>query len=1121
MIFLRSTIVAVFFATVASAQEPIRFPRTPDISPDGKQVAFSYLGDIWTVETIGGIARPVTMHEAHDINPCFSPDGRWVAFSSNRHGSYDVFVVAAVGGKPRRLTYDSGQDIVTGWSPDGKSIFFTTSRSAAYPSNLEAYSVPLAGGSERKLPLFEAKEAYPSPDGKAIAFVRGPGTWYRRGYRGSSNDDIWLSNTDGSEATKITNFEGQDASPMWSPDGRKLFYVSEQDGPKGFANIVVQDLDPGTPPKARGTATALTTHREESVRRARLSGDGRWIVYECGPDLWVVGTAKNASPPRKLAIEVHADDKLNAEKTTTFSRDATEFNLSPDEKFAVLAVRGELFLTKVPDGGKATRLTESAAYDHGASFSPDGKSILFASDRSGVEDLYMIEPDDAEHPELTKAHKFKVKALTSTPEEESAASFSPRGDRIAFIRRGQLWLMKTDGSDQKPLVAEKQVFDYDWSPDGKHIVFARMDGSFASELYIVPSDSSEKPRNITRYATFNGDVTWSRSGNRIGFIGQRQGTYQVHVIALQKPATGGGSTGSDIDWDDIHLRTNRPSTALADISAISPDGTQTAFKSNGELWIASADGRSVNRITSTGQSPQLIRWARRSPGTVYFLNGSGEIRIARSGAAAGLPSIFGGGSSPSLGSEPAKVPFLAKMTIHRDDEFGEMFAQCWRKLSDFFYDPAHHGTDWRGVRERYRPLVSHVAQREDLYALVSLMLGELNASHLGISGGLPTADEPTADLGLIFDETYAGPGLKVAEVLKRGPADRRGLLVMPGDIVLAIDRVPLTATTNLSQLLNNKAGEAVRLDVTHDLKDPKARHTFEITAIDRLRAGKLMYERWVDQNDAAVAKKSEGKLGYIHIPSMDTEGLETFVRALYSDNFDKEGIVLDVRYNGGGFTHDQVLNYLTGKEHTFFRQRDGGEGLVLRSYDRKWTRPVTLLINNRSYSDAEIFPHAFRSLGLGKLVGQATGGHVIGTTSTKLIDGSQFRIPRTGVWTNKGANMEQVGVSPDVPVDITPEDWRKGVDTQLTKAIEVLNGDVLAWKKARAAVTGTAISEGPKPGNPDKTGSNASPTRIPPGSSEAIPVGPKSSPLENKPMGGAGVKSSAEKSGNVIPLAVD
>ncbi len=341
------------------------------------------------------------------------------------------------------------------------------------------------------------------------------------------------------------------------------------------------------------------------------------------------------------------------------------------------------------------------------------------------------------------------------------------------------------------------------------------------------------------------------------------------------------------------------------------------------------------------------------------------------------------------------------------------------------------------------------------------MLGELNASHLGISGRLPTPEEVTADLGLIFDEAYRGPGLKIAEVLKRGPADRRGLNLKAGDIVLAIDGVELTDKVNVAQLLNDKVGEGV-----HARRDRATRRTRRRSGASRSsrptarRSSQLMYERWVRHNADAVAKASGGKLGYIHIPSMDEAGLEVFVRALYSDNFDKEAIVLDVRYNGGGFTHDQVLNYLAGKEHTFFRQRDGGEGLVLRTTDRKWTKPLVLLINNRSYCDAEIFPHAFRTLGLGKLVGQATGGFVIGTTSTRLIDGSTFRIPRIGVFTSKGVNMEKEGVMPDVAVEITPDDWAKGIDTQLLKAVDVVAADVKEWKAKKSAIASGSASPG-------------------------------------------------------------
>jgi tricorn protease len=473
--------------------------------------------------------------------------------------------------------------------------------------------------------------------------------------------------------------------------------------------------------------------------------------------------------------------------------------------------------------------------------------------------------------------------------------------------------------------------------------------------------------------------------------------------------------------------------------------------------------------------PTQIQWSNRPVELIYFRDGSGQIRMARPTSMFNLFSSEGS-PSPRMGGTPADraaldsstiVPFRVKMTVRRDEEFQEMFEQSWRALRDHFYDSKFHGTDWVSIRTKYRPIVKHVAMKEDLYALISLMLGELNASHLGINGFGVTPEETTAELGLIFDDLYRGPGLKVAEILKRGPADKRGINVKPGDIVLSIDSAELAAEPNLAKHLNDKAGETVSLQVVSgaaaDMKDPKARRRVDIVASNRRQIQDLMYDRWVDRNARRVAELSKGTLGYIHIPSMDEHGLDHFLRALYSDNFDKEAIVLDVRYNGGGFTHDQVLNYLGGKEHTVFRQRDGGAGSVLRSYDRKWTKPLVLLINNRSYSDAEIFPSAFRTLGLGKLVGQSTGAHVIGTSEVRLIDGSTFRIPRTGVYNLKGDNMEKVGVAPDVPVETHPDQLAKGQDMQLDKAVEVLLVDVAEWKKTHPNVAAAVGAGGAGP----------------------------------------------------------
>ncbi len=1090
-------VVAISLTTLpVAAQEPIRFARTPDISPDGKLIAFSYLGDIFTVETIGGTARAITTHPAHEINPVFSPDGQHLAFSSNRHGSYDVFVVSARGGKPTRLTFDSAADMVCGWTPDGKNILFASSRSMEFPPSLELYLVPITGGRVTRVTVAEGKEGVYSPSGDQLLYVRGPGMWYRKGYRGSSNDDLWLCNADGTHNRRITTFQGQDHSPMWSPDGQTIYYVSEI---HGVANIVKQ-APTMLPPSAK--PTALTQHTDESVRRARLSRNGEWIVYECGPDLWVVSTKEN-SQPRKVAIEVNADDKSNNERVLTFTRGVTQYALSPDEKFVVFAVQGKLFRLAVNPNARAVQLTHGPSNDHGAIWSPDGSKLLFLSDRDGQEDIYLLEQDDPDHPKLTDAYRFKITRLTHTREAESGVSFSPDGKRVAFLSGGKLHTMTPDGKDLKTIVDQVAVFDYDWSPDGRWFVFARRDGSFASELYIVPSTGPtavDPIRNITRYATFNAGVTWSADGKKLAFLSERRGAANLHVLSLEKPQAESSASANkpptppspvglwgsrpplSIDWDDIHLRAQPVVRGLVDEAVISPDGSKVAFRDTNsrDLWVASSNGSSVTRLTTGGLNPRQIQWSRRKNvlgatiELLYFLDGQGNFRLCNASSNLNTPSPPG---EPRPATPPTErlltMPFKIRMSIRQDELFTEMFDQSWRYLSEHFYDENFHDRNWDEVRQRYRPLVKHVAMKEDLYALLYLMMGELNASHLGVTGFITGPEEDTAELGLLWDQAHKGKGLKIAEILKRGPADRKGIQLKPGEYVVAIDGVELTEQTNLSRLLNGKVGEAVFLSIATAPDAPKERwRRVELQGMPRfsgpnqpLGVADLMYDRWVAKNAAKVAELSGGKLGYIHIPSMDENGLDAFVRSLYSDNFDKEAIVLDVRYNGGGFTHDQVLNYLGSKEHTIFRNRDGGQGSVLRAWDRKWHKPVVLLINNRSYSDAEIFPNAFKTLGLGKLVGEPTGGFVIGTSVVPLIDGSIFRIPRIGVWTTKGVNMEKQGVQPDILVENHPDQLAKGDDAQLARAVQTLQVEVVEWKKQRAPETVIGSVKPPVPPN--------------------------------------------------------
>ena len=332
--------VFAFMACATRRQEPIQLARMPDISADGKLVAFSYLGDIWVVESIGGSARQITAHRAHEFAPVFSPDGQSIAFSSNRHGSYNVFVTSIHSGKPTRLTFDSANDVVAGWTPDGKNVLFASTRSPAFPPRYELFTVPAEGGRVRQITTTEGRDGVFSPDGKRLAYVRGPGDWYRKGYRGSSNDDVWISDADGSSPHQLTSFNGQDNSPMWSADGKWVYYVSEFHGTP--ANIVRLPSHPSKDAKPE----QLTFHKSDGVRRARISGNGQWIVYENGSDLYVLST-KSASKPRKLYIEVRTDDKSNTERLETFTNKVTAFSLAPDEQHVIFDVHGELFMQPI------------------------------------------------------------------------------------------------------------------------------------------------------------------------------------------------------------------------------------------------------------------------------------------------------------------------------------------------------------------------------------------------------------------------------------------------------------------------------------------------------------------------------------------------------------------------------------------------------------------------------------------------------------------------------------------------------------------------------------------------------------------------------------------------------
>jgi tricorn protease len=1033
-------ILLVFVAVIAAQDsESARFLRYPTFSPDGKQIAFSYMGDIWVAPAEGGNAIRLTVHPAHDIRPRFSPNGKWIAFNSNREGNYDIFLMPAKGGKPKRLTYHSADDILGDWSPDGRWIVFSSNRDHRFA---QIYLLEVETGYVRRLTSDEASLHSPtfSPDGRYIVFCRGGTSWWRKGYKGSANSEIWRLpiTIDGDQITtskheRLTHYEGNDWFPMVSPDGT-LYFVSDRTGVFNIWQMpftVTRDKGQGT----RGAKMEQVTNHADRVLYPNLSRDGKFIVYEHDFSLWIVPT--KGGEPKRLTIFAPSDEPQNRLQRLTLTSQATEFALSPDGKQIAFVVRGEIFVVNAEKGGEAKRITNHPYRDFDIDWSPDNRKLTFISERDGNREVYIVDVKTRE-----------LKRLTNTPDAaESNPKWSPTGNYVAFIRGPfgrQLCWVDVNTGEEKVVVEGPFIGEFAWSPDGRWICFNRRDpANNVTDLFIIPWNGGE-PVNVTRMPYWNGSIVWTKDGKNIVFRSNRTDeNIDIYVLPLERPKEkldeeeGEGEKKPQerkekegekrlpevkIDFTDIHKRIRRLTATVFNEGSftVSPDSKTVVFVATPidqpEIWSVPLEGGSLTRLASGVSASQL----QFSPdgNRIYFLSTGGNIRYLTRPAG-------------SLGS----VNFTARLIVDRVVELQHMFDEGWRLLKEQFYDEKMHGVNWDAMREKYRPLIEHVAAKEDFYTLVSMMLGELNASHLGIGG--PTASGPeTAYLGVWFDPEHRGPGVKISAVLKNSPADKDESRLNVGEFILAIDGVEVSNNEQIWDALADKAGRVVEL-LVNDKPTKEGARTVKIKPINRGQWSNLLYEDWVEKRRRMVDEWSNGRTGYIHIQAMSQSELRKFEREFYAEVVGKkEALIIDVRFNGGGRIHDELLSIL--KRRLYALEQYRGTPPFTQPF-QVWQKPTVVLINEFSASDAEIFPKAFRDLGLGKLVGVPTYGGVIGTYNVTLIDGTTFfRVPVTGWRTLDGVNLENYGVKPDFLVEHSPEDNANENDLQLKTAVDLL-----------------------------------------------------------------------------------
>ncbi len=1055
--------------------------RQPAVSPDGSAIAFSYQGDIFRVPYGGGAATRLTVHEAYEGRPLWSPEGDRIAFQSDRWGNEDLFVMDADGRGMVRVTHHSTDDALGGWTPDGELLFSTERTWAQVEWEAEIHHVPADGGTPDRLLDAVGFAPTSSPDGRFLVFTFGANRTSKVGYTGPADRDLWLHDTADGSYRRLTEYEGNDMRPAWAGE-RALLFLSDRDGGEAY-NLYRLELDDDGAPA--GEPTAVTDYAEDGVRGFGVSADGGRVAFERAGSLW---TMERGNEPVRLEVRIPQDGHHLDTERETFTSQATEYAVSPDGERVALVVRGEIYLIEnETDEGRTVRLTRDAHRDRDVAWTSDS-TLVFASDRDGDYDLYRLESADPEQPDPFRSLRHRTVRLTDTDVPEREPVVSPSGDRIAYVRANAGYAAVEGGalmvadlregvlSNARALLDGWAVPDgVTWSPDGRWLAYSRTNLDFNEEVFVLAADGSEGPVNVSQHPKADVSPVWSADGSKLGFASLRNNgdadvwfawlreedwerTAEDWALLEEREEEEAEDTGADgegeadagadtveIDLDRIHERLAQVTSLPGHESdvVISEDGETFYFVTNRdgwkdfggdqEVWSARWDGTEVERLADGGDDPEGLR-----------LGPEGEhLFLLREGGRLGRIVAEDG--------EVESLSFAARMEIDHRAERAQIFDEAWRLMERNFYDPGFHGEDWAALRATYRPRALAASTKRDFRTVFNRMLGELNASHLGLYGPdrSETEDEETGLLGVELDPVE--DGVRIERVVPRSPADREASRLRAGEVIVAVGGTLVAEVENFYSLLADRVDRRTILAVRSE--DGVEREVV-IRPTDDL--DDELYREWVDERRRLTEEYSDGRLGYIHVEGMNWPSFERFERQLQAAGEGKDGLLVDVRYNGGGWTTDYLLTVLTYPQHAYTVPRGAADDLDRQHADFRdhypfgerlpqawWTRPVAALANQNSYSNAEIFSHAFKTLGLGPLVGEPTFGAVISTGGAGLMDGSFVRLPFRG-WYVKATdeNMEHGPAVPDHVVPRRPDARADGEDAQLRRAVEVLVGQM-------------------------------------------------------------------------------
>lgn len=1071
--------VSLLLPVAAQAQTEALWLRYPAISPDGKTIAFCYQGDLWRVDAAGGAATLLTTSEAYESNPVWSHDGKWIAFASDRHGNNDVYLMPATGGPATRLTENSANDVPSDFTPDGKAVVFSSYRVSSagdrqFPSGIfpQLYQVSVAGGEALRIMSTTALNARFSPDGKQLAYtdVKGYEDVFRKHHTSSVTRDIWRYDLASKQYTKLSTFIGENREPVYSSDGRTIYFLSEQNG---SFNVFKMSA-------AGGTSTAVTSLSKSPVRYLSASNDGLFCFAFRGQ----LYTMRDGGQPQPLMVTTAMDRRFTTARTVSVKGDASEMSPSPNGKEVVFVKRGEVFVTSVKEG-TTRRITNTPEQERSASFSPDGRSILYAGERNGSWNIYRTSLTRKEESYFFNATVLQEEPLIATPAEEFQPVWSPDGKEVAYLEeRTAVKVYNLADKKSRTVLPADRNYSYSdgdqyfsWSPDSKWLLVQFLeDKQWIQQCGLVSAKGDQPVINLTKSGYGGGHPRWALDGQamiwfsgRDGYKSQASWGGQQDVYAmfftqaamdtfnlskedfelLQDAKKDGGDKGQKegkeakedagkknkktakdstvaplkFELDGLEDRTVRLTVNSADMAdaVLSKDGTKlyylASFEKGFDLWQTDLRSKETKILAKMGTENPGELWMDKEGKTLFLLNN-------------------GGISTVNLEKGEVKaVGINGEMTLNETAERNYLFEHVWRQVQKKFYRKDLQGVDWDGYKNEYAKYLPYINNDHDFADLLSEMLGELNASHTGARyrKSDPEGDR-TACLGLIYANDTA-PGLTIAEVLDRSPVVKSGSNIKAGTVIEKINGQAINSKQDPAALLNRKVGDNMLLS----LFDPKTGKRWDETVkpIDRGAENELLYRRWTERNRHSVDSLSHGKIGYVHVRGMNVESFKTVYADVLGKFNDKEAIIVDTRFNGGGWLHDDLATFLSG--HVYIHVLPRGQDLGTEPMF-KWSKPSAVLMNECNYSDAHMFPFTYKALGIGKLVGMPVPGTGTAVWWETMQNGVVFGIPEVGMVDNKGNYLENQELEPDVRQANDPALLSNGVDQQLGAAVRTLLG---------------------------------------------------------------------------------